>query len=534
MNPSKKLTIQECEVDDKSVTITKKEYATGRNGKVSYAYQRVERQVVMQPQAHTLGTEPAVSALESENTSTTIDNCVDALEQVQKRIQDTRRANQHFVRKAISQDSIPKSATNSQNSAQVIEHEQVVEHKEALPLRNEVLFHDSKEVVPQEVVTYPLTENKQQVSEEVEVTNPCYMDPSEIINQHLQAQRELANKANSQSNYLEVDSTSQFTPENIPNLEKSFFQTDSMLESPEAQTDMATKKSNNPENVQQDELKTTQVEVEIETASIQEQSMQEEVVEQTTETDVAQEATVDAPEEIVIDVPVSQIQEAQVVEPEPTPFELFVAKLNARDNLRNVISALEELKTSVVDGLDLTLPENAEYIQALVTFIKEVVTANQDILTFDNAKKQETISRVKVLVEERRKVVERLTREYDSSKQFANEKPVKDVIKPLFQNFATALDRFPKKDTTEDFEAFKIKLRGFEEKLRVDLENFGIVIFGQSGDAFDPTRHDAVAQYPAQTPEQANTLAYVSAQGYELNGRVVSPATVITYGDFEG
>lgn len=529
-HPSKKLTIQECEVDNDRVTITKKEYATGRNGSVSYSYQRVERQVVVQPHEQPVHATIEPQAIQALDTSTTIDNCVDALEQVQERIAQTRRSNQHFVRKAVPQDVV----SVSEFKAKEAEFPRESEYCAAPQVEKNQLELTPAQSAPQEVILEPKlvadAESEPQVVQDVfKDVNPDYMDPAEIIKQHLQAQQNQEAVVNSEDKQLDISSTSQFVPETTPNLEKSFSQPDSCEESLEAQIDMTAKKSNNPETTQQAELETTQVEVEVETTPVDAAPE-----EQATEAETASEATAETTEEIVIDAPATEAEAEQVVEPEPTPFELFAAKLNARDNLRNVITALEELKASVKDGLDLTLPENAEYIQALTTFLKEVVAANTDILTFDNAKKQETISRVKVLIEERRKVVERLTREYDSAKQFANEKPVKDVVKPLFQNFATALDRFPKKDTTEEFDTFKTKLRSFEEQLRTDLAKFGIVIFGQAGDAFDPTRHDAVAQYPAQTPEQANTLAYVSAQGYELNGRVVSPATVITYGDFEG
>ncbi len=58
------------------------------------------------------------------------------------------------------------------------------------------------------------------------------------------------------------------------------------------------------------------------------------------------------------------------------------------------------------------------------------------------------------------------------------------------------------------------------------LERLGLAPINPVGEAFDPTRHEAMLAQPSATA-RPDTVLQVVQTGYELNGRVVRPARVI-------
>lgn len=63
------------------------------------------------------------------------------------------------------------------------------------------------------------------------------------------------------------------------------------------------------------------------------------------------------------------------------------------------------------------------------------------------------------------------------------------------------------------------------EKLRAALAKFGLTDFGEKGDPFDPTRHEAVA-HQTSTEVTEPTCVEVMRQGYLLGERLLRPALV--------
>jgi molecular chaperone GrpE len=58
------------------------------------------------------------------------------------------------------------------------------------------------------------------------------------------------------------------------------------------------------------------------------------------------------------------------------------------------------------------------------------------------------------------------------------------------------------------------------------LDRIGLIPINPVGEAFDPTRHEAMLAQQSATAEPGTVLQVVQT-GYELNGRVVRPARVI-------
>ena len=65
------------------------------------------------------------------------------------------------------------------------------------------------------------------------------------------------------------------------------------------------------------------------------------------------------------------------------------------------------------------------------------------------------------------------------------------------------------------------------DKLVGVLRDFGLTRIDDVGRAFDPNRHEAVQQRPADTPRDEPVIAEVLRPGYELGGRVLRAAMVV-------
>jgi molecular chaperone GrpE len=66
---------------------------------------------------------------------------------------------------------------------------------------------------------------------------------------------------------------------------------------------------------------------------------------------------------------------------------------------------------------------------------------------------------------------------------------------------------------------------GVAEQLTAALGKFGLAAFGEKGDAFDPTRHEAVAHLTSAEVEEP-TCVEVMRRGYQLGERLLRPALV--------
>lgn len=65
-----------------------------------------------------------------------------------------------------------------------------------------------------------------------------------------------------------------------------------------------------------------------------------------------------------------------------------------------------------------------------------------------------------------------------------------------------------------------------ERKVLRQLEAAGLERIVESGVPFDPNLHEAIAQAPADAPEQDHTVAAVFQVGYRFGGQLLRPARV--------
>lgn len=102
------------------------------------------------------------------------------------------------------------------------------------------------------------------------------------------------------------------------------------------------------------------------------------------------------------------------------------------------------------------------------------------------------------------------------------------AILPALDDLERALDQTPASQAQEPWvEGFRLVGR----KLLTLLQQAGIARIGAVGEPFDPRLHEALAERPADHPdEKADTIKEVIRPGYRLGDRVLRPAQVIVVG----
>jgi len=66
-----------------------------------------------------------------------------------------------------------------------------------------------------------------------------------------------------------------------------------------------------------------------------------------------------------------------------------------------------------------------------------------------------------------------------------------------------------------------------ERKLEKTMKAAGLEVVNPVGEAFDPTKHEAVGTEPAQAPEEDGTVGRVYQLGYTFRGQLLRPARVV-------
>jgi molecular chaperone GrpE len=115
----------------------------------------------------------------------------------------------------------------------------------------------------------------------------------------------------------------------------------------------------------------------------------------------------------------------------------------------------------------------------------------------------------------------RAQRDAEERVRYANEALVRELI-PILDNFDRALASARAPGSADSMVAGVELIQ--RELLRV-LERAGVSRYSAVGQAFDPTRHEAIARVVSvdATPD---TVVSETAPGYALQGRVVRPALV--------
>ncbi len=130
------------------------------------------------------------------------------------------------------------------------------------------------------------------------------------------------------------------------------------------------------------------------------------------------------------------------------------------------------------------------------------------------------------LVAERTLDLQRLHAEY------ANYKKRVDRDRALSRSAgveAVVLDLLPILDSIEAAREHDELVGGFKlvaEELERIADKFGLSVFGEVGEPFDPQIHEALMQMPMEGELDGPTVAAVMQRGVKLNDRVIRPARV--------
>jgi molecular chaperone GrpE len=66
-------------------------------------------------------------------------------------------------------------------------------------------------------------------------------------------------------------------------------------------------------------------------------------------------------------------------------------------------------------------------------------------------------------------------------------------------------------------------------QLMTALENHGLTVFGEAGDAFDPARYESVSEEATDDVSRDHTVAKVIQKGFLLGDAVIRPARVVVF-----
>ncbi|UUZ61687.1 nucleotide exchange factor GrpE [Nocardioides sp. B-3] len=77
-------------------------------------------------------------------------------------------------------------------------------------------------------------------------------------------------------------------------------------------------------------------------------------------------------------------------------------------------------------------------------------------------------------------------------------------------------------------------LKAVAEQLERIVTGLGLTRFGEPGDAFDPTLHEALSHMGADPEVEVVTAKVVAKAGYKINDRVVRAARVLVVDPAEG
>ena len=139
---------------------------------------------------------------------------------------------------------------------------------------------------------------------------------------------------------------------------------------------------------------------------------------------------------------------------------------------------------------------------------------------------QSAIQELRELITERTEDLQRLHAEY------VNYKKRVDRDRPLARQSgidAVVSDLLPVLDSIEAARDHEELVGGFKlvaDELEKVAAKYGLVIYGEVGDEFDPQFHDALMQMPYAEPVEVITVAAVIQRGVKLGDRVLRAAKV--------
>jgi molecular chaperone GrpE len=114
----------------------------------------------------------------------------------------------------------------------------------------------------------------------------------------------------------------------------------------------------------------------------------------------------------------------------------------------------------------------------------------------------------------------RAAREREAQAAFGNERLLSAVL-PFLDNLERAMSQ-----EGASTEAVLAGVRMTYDLFLAELRKFGLEQFASEGNAFDPSRHEAIGSVPWEGKPEGTVLSEMQ-KGYLLNGRLLRPAQVM-------
>ena len=175
---------------------------------------------------------------------------------------------------------------------------------------------------------------------------------------------------------------------------------------------------------------------------------------------------------------------------------------------------------------DEELAETPETIKAERDALRQQLS---DTATRFGKLQQDNLSLAKQLADQSKEAADILARTKKQAQEqsaFALEKFVKDIL-PFVDNMELGLKTVSKEQRAAD-PKFDKHVQGMEKtlnQLTAVFNKYGVKAIDPKGEAFDPNKHEAIAQ-DNHAEAETDTVVDVAQKGYELNGRVIRPAKV--------
>jgi len=164
----------------------------------------------------------------------------------------------------------------------------------------------------------------------------------------------------------------------------------------------------------------------------------------------------------------------------------------------------------------------------------EETAGTDDAETDDNVVEIDEVARLQLELDEHRdrllrtvaemeNLRKRTRREVVDSRRFAQA----DLLRPLLEvldNFDRALEHAPDEDSAQTFHEGVTMIA---QSFRQVLLDRGVKIIEAEGEEFDPARHEAVGQAPANDDVEAGSVLAVVQTGYTLDDMVLRASRVI-------
>ena len=97
----------------------------------------------------------------------------------------------------------------------------------------------------------------------------------------------------------------------------------------------------------------------------------------------------------------------------------------------------------------------------------------------------------------------------------------------IFAVLAPMLDVLDNIDRAREAGELEGGFKGVAEQLSRIVEGLGLTRFGEPGDAFDPTLHEALSHVGTDSEVQVPTAKHIAKAGYKIGDRVVRAAQVL-------